>query len=286
MNKEDTGYLKRQDLPAIKKTGCDRPLDCVRIQSGLTTTFLGHDMRCYQSLCSTNDQAEALAQNGGAEGMVVLAEEQTRGKGRAGRQWHSCAYRGVWMSVILRPRMDLQSAAFLTQIASAAVGKTVERQAGAVEIKWPNDIYLGGKKLGGILTEVEEKNGKAMYMIVGIGINVNQDAEDFPMMAANTAISLKMALGREISREDVICGVLNELEPLYEAYQSHRDGNTAVRFCESHSNLIGKRITIQRNGQTASAWVTGLGDRGELCVRFSDGRVDKLSSGEITVRPD
>src|SRR5208283_5115974 len=167
------------------------------------TKVIGRDIRVFQETTSTNDVIERLARDGVKEGVVVFAETQTRGRGRLGRKWMSPPRRGLWFSVLLRPDLRPQEATRLTVASATALRRAIESQTGLKpEIKWPNDILVYGKKVAGILTELSAELDRIKYVILGIGVDVNLDAREFPAEFRKLATSLKAELDRPISRAD------------------------------------------------------------------------------------
>src|SRR3989475_6524751 len=145
------------------------------------TKSIGRDIRVFQETTSTNDVVEKLARDGVEEGVVVFAEAQTKGRGRLGRKWISPARKGLWFSVLLRPKLRPQAVTQLTIAAATALVRAIHSATGVtLEIKWPNDIYLHGKKVAGILTEMNAELDTVKYAILGIGVDVNQGANEFP----------------------------------------------------------------------------------------------------------
>src|SRR5271163_682412 len=157
------------------------------------TKIIGRDIRVFEQTTSTNDVIEKLARDGVKEGVVVFAESQTRGRGRLGRKWISPAHKGLWFSVLLRPDLRPQEATQLTVASATALRRAIQTETGLKpEIKWPNDILIGGKKVAGILTELSAELDKVRYVILGIGIDVNLDVSEFPAELKKTATSLKI----------------------------------------------------------------------------------------------
>src|SRR5260370_10810965 len=166
---------------------------------------------------STNRVALELGHDGEAEGAVVLAEEQTAGRGRAGRKWHSERAAGIYVTLLLRPRLAPVQAPLLTMMAGLSVHSAVQAVTGlAVDLKWPNDLLIRGKKVGGILTEMHAEPNQVRFVIVGIGLNVNQ--EKFPAELATTATSLRVASGHTQSRLELLVRLLREFERDYNEF--------------------------------------------------------------------
>jgi birA, biotin-[acetyl-CoA-carboxylase] ligase region len=209
------GYL----IESAPKNGyrlqnCPDILTYDELKEYLKTDFIGRRIMHFDSIDSTNRKARELAEAGEPEGTVVIAEEQTRGKGKIGREWYSQARKGIWMSIILRPSIALSSVPLFTQIACAAVGKALRGFTAGAQIKQPNDILLNGKKFCGVLIESSGEVDRTDYIVLGIGINVNQDEIDFPDRLRSTATSLKMETQKPISRQILTSEIFNEFEKL------------------------------------------------------------------------
>src|SRR5664279_2460970 len=163
------------------------------------TKIIGRDIQVFEQTTSTNDVMEKLARDGVKEGVVVFAESQTKGRGRLGRKWLSPAYKGLWFSVLLRPDLHPQEATQLTVVAATALRRAIASETGLhPEIKWPNDILVGGKKVAGVLTELSAELDRVKHVILGIGVDVNLGAGEFPPELRKVATSLKIESGRAV----------------------------------------------------------------------------------------
>src|SRR5438128_10891304 len=168
------------------------------------TRTVGRDIRVFQETTSTNDIIEKLAYDGVKEGVVVFAESQTKGRGRLGRKWVSPARKGLWFSVLLRPKLRPQAVTQLTIAAATALVRAIHSEIGVtLEIEWPNDIYIYGKKFAGILTELNAELDTVKYVILGIGVDVNLGANEFPAELRNRATSLKIEVGERLDRAEL-----------------------------------------------------------------------------------
>src|SRR5271154_1687191 len=177
------------------------------------TKIIGRDIQVFEQTTSTNDVVEKLARDGVKEGVVVFAESQTKGRGRLGRKWISPGHKGLWFSVLLRPELRPQEATQLTVASATALRRAIQAETGLQpEIKWPNDILIGGKKVAGILTELSAELDKVRYVILGIGIDVNLDANEFPADLRKIATSLKIEAGESFSRPALAVAILQELD--------------------------------------------------------------------------
>lgn len=255
------------------------PLEIKRI---LKARSLGSEILYFDRLGSTNDEAMELASSGASEGTVVIAEEQTKGKGRLGRGWISPKGQGIWFSTVLRPDALPSETALITLMAAVAVAKAIEAGTGLkVEIKWPNDILIKGKKVAGILTEMSAELDKVHYIVVGIGINVNIESGSFPEELRETATSLKKETGKKVDRVKLFCAVLEELERFYQHYQAGNRGEILAGWKE-YSSTIGKRVKAMVGNEVIESVVEGVDDKGRLLLRLSDGSLHQLTAGEVT----
>lgn len=258
------------------------------IQSLIQTQFLGKDLRFYSEVDSTNTQLKKLAQEGAQEGLAVIADTQTQGKGRRGRTWMSSPGKGIWLSVLVRPHLHPALSQSLTLAAAVAVCRALASlKIMGLGIKWPNDIMVEGRKLCGILTEMAAEGENVSWVIIGVGVNVNHKEEDFPQELSHTATSVKMALGEkgELERCRLAANLLNELEAVYLEYI--RNGpDRMLEEWRSWSNVLGKEVRLlSPDGETRARALDVLED-GRLRVKKEDGSLYDVVSGEISLRQD
>jgi BirA family biotin operon repressor/biotin-[acetyl-CoA-carboxylase] ligase len=244
----------------------------------LNTRYFGREIRYEVSTPSTQLLAHQWAREGGREGALVIAEEQTLGRGRLGRQWHSPPRTGIWMSLILRPPIPLAQAPHLTLLASVGVHRAVERFTGLpVRIKWPNDLLVHGKKVCGILTELRGEQDQIHYVVLGIGINVNAKEEHFPPELREIATSLAIAAGKSIHRAPLAATILEELERVYEQYLN--EGFTPIRTAwEERAGMLGETITARTPKGTVQGVAERLDESGALLIRTRQGMVPVFSA--------
>ncbi|QGU96686.1 biotin--[acetyl-CoA-carboxylase] ligase [Clostridium bovifaecis] len=259
-------------------------LSLEEIKPSLTTKLIGKDIKYLDSIDSTNNEAKRLASEGTPEGTIVISEEQISGRGRLGRNWVSLKYKGIWMSIILRPDIEPMYVPEITQIAAAAVCKVTRELGIETYIKWSNDIILNYKKVCGILTEMSGEINKVNYVVVGIGMNVNIEEDEFPEEVKSTATSLKIEQGVSIRRKELVAKILNKFEELYEEFITENSIKTSIEICRRYSILIGKNIRIINRGNETIAEAIGLSDEGKLIVRYENGKVEEIISGEVSVR--
>lgn len=279
---EEKGY----DIESIKKKGyrivsIPDTLEPLAIQTGLKTKRIGQKIEYMESCSSTQIIAHQLAQEGTPDGTVVLTEAQTAGRGRMARKWDSAAGKGVWMSVILRPDVVPQKAPQFTLVAAVAVVRAIEEVTKLhPKIKWPNDILLNGKKCTGILTELQSDADGIQALIIGIGLNINQDKEDFDPDVQNIATSLKMESGEPVSRQKLVQSLLYYMEIYTQMYIEEGFGMLKILW-ESYSTTIGHPVRARMTNQTLEGIAEGITDDGVLQLRTADGKLHGIYSADI-----
>lgn len=247
------------------------------------TRLIGRDIRVFEQTTSTNDVVEKLACDGVREGAVVFAESQTRGRGRLGRKWVSPAHKGLWFSILLRPNLRPQETTQLTVACATALRRAIVSQTRLpVEIKWPNDILINGKKTAGILTEMSAELDRVRHVIPGIGIDVNQDAQEFPPELRKIATSLKIESGETLSRPALATAVLRELDKDYSRVCAGKFSEVAGEWVE-HCGTIGKDVTVQIGDRKIRGRAESLDDDGSLILRTEHGRLQRITGGDVTV---
>lgn len=229
---------------------------------------------------STNRVALELGHAGEPEGAVVLAEEQTAGRGRAGHSWHSERAVGIYVTLLLRPKLAPVQAPLLTMMAGLSAHAAVEAVTGlAVDLKWPNDLMVRGKKVGGILTEMHADPGQVQFVVVGIGLNVNQ--ENFPSEIVNLATSLRLETGKAQSRMELLVRLLREFESDYNRFLREGVASVVKRFEVTSSYASGKRVRVTNGVESYVGTTAGLGPEGLLRVERDDGRVVTVIAGDV-----
>jgi BirA family biotin operon repressor/biotin-[acetyl-CoA-carboxylase] ligase len=248
-----------------------------------TTRVIGRDIRVFKQTASTSDIAQKLAEDGVAEGAVVFAEAQTQGRGRLGRQWLSPPGKGLWFSVLLRPALPPQQATQLTVAAAVALARAVEIQTGLKpEIKWPNDLLVGGKKVAGILTELNAELERIHSLILGIGVDVNQAAADFPAALRASVTSLRLATGAAVDRPELAAHVLRELDADYARIAGGKFRAVAEEW-EHRCTTLGQRVVIHCGGRRLAGRAEALDAEGALLLRTEHGHLERIIGGDVTV---
>ena len=238
----------------------------------------------FDSIDSTNTRARELARQGAAHGTVLIADHQTSGRGRRGRSFHSPAHTGIYMSVILRPRCLPQQIMHLTCAAAVAAADAVEQVCGfRPGIKWTNDLVYGKRKLAGVLTELGfDAHGMVDFAVIGIGINCCQTESDFPEEIRSIASSLATVTGRKIDRAQIAAAMM---DAFYRMDAELLDGKAQI-MSQYRNNCItlGQDISLMRGDEIRHGKALDLDDDGALIVRFPDGSIETVNSGEVSVR--
>lgn len=235
------------------------------------------DIQVFAQLDSTNNKAKELARQGAPEGTVVLAEEQSAGKGRMGRRFYSPGGAGIYLSAVLRPHLPAESAALLTVLASVAVARAVEALCPLrVGIKWVNDLFVEGKKICGILTEaaMEMESGQLEYAVLGIGVNVRL-GELPPEL-----VPIVGAVGHDVKRNALTAKILEELEGLYPQLAQR----SFLEEYRARSIVLGRSVQVVQGEEQTAAVALAIDDEARLVVQLPDGSRKTLNSGEISIR--
>ncbi|GAF65265.1 biotin--acetyl-CoA-carboxylase ligase [Bacillus sp. TS-2] len=254
------------------------------IQLYLQTKKIGHKIHSFDTLPSTQIIARELVLKGAKEGEVIITNEQTAGRGRLGRAWHTSQQKALAFSLLLKPAILPRDVPKLTLVTAVAVIRAIKELTKLpVQIKWPNDIILNGKKLAGILTEMQSEADSVHCIIVGIGLNVNQTEEDIPTELKDIATSLKMEGGQEYRRAALLAKILEEIECLYELYLS--EGFLSIKaMWESHAIHIGTTVEVHTIQETIQGIAQGINDDGALQVMDRTGKLHSVYSADVSIK--
>lgn len=256
-------------------------LSYIEVLPYLSTSFIGRNYIYKASIRSTNDMAKDIAGNV-QNGTVIIAEEQTSGRGRLGRTWISPKGCGIWMSIILKPNLKPQDAVKLTQVAAVSVVSSIIEVANMdAGIKWPNDIIINGKKVCGILTEMNSEIDKINYVVIGIGLNAN--CSEFPDDLKDKATSLYLERGAKIDRKLLTAGILNHFEKYYNKYLEEGFGFIRT-LCIEKSVTIGKQIRVVSTDGELTGQAVDIDSDGNLIVKTPIGENTVIISGDVSVR--
>lgn len=253
------------------------------IESVLATEWAGCDIYYFRETDSTNTQAKRLGDEGAVHGTLIVAEQQTGGKGRRGRSWESPAGSSIYMSILLRPDILPNQAPMLTLVMAQSVAEAIRIQTGEEAlIKWPNDIVMNGKKICGILTEMSTEIQWINHVVIGVGINVN--TEHFPEEIAETATSLYLENGKRQQRSLLIAEVLKQFERYYALFVNA--GNLSAMQEEYNRLLVNRdrEVKVLGLGQEFTGQAIGINETGELLIRTEDGQIREIYAGEVSVR--
>lgn len=252
------------------------------IESQVETRKIGKKVLYLNKTSSTNIEAAQVALEED-EGLLVVADIQTAGKGRRGRAWTSPKRTGIWMSMLLKPQISPSSASMVTLVTALAAVRAMNTLKGIkAEIKWPNDIVVNGKKVCGILTEMNCELDFIHYVVVGIGINANM--KEFPEEVEKVATSLFLEAGKKVNRGQLIVTFLKEFEVLYETFVEQENLSFMKTEYESHLVNRNKQVRVIELKNTYTGVARGINEQGELRVELSDGEIKEIISGEVSVR--
>jgi BirA family transcriptional regulator, biotin operon repressor / biotin---[acetyl-CoA-carboxylase] ligase len=254
------------------------------IRDGLHTTVLGkRDIHRYVSTDSTNNRAKELAAHGAAEGVLVIAEEQARGRGRLERPWFSPGGKNIYASFIMRPSLPPSTASRLVLLVAVTAAEALMETTGlAATVKWPNDILVGGRKMGGILLEMSVEMDAIDYIVIGLGINVNSTAEQFPQDIRKKTTSVLRETGKPFSRVLLLCRFLELFEQGYNALGKSGFESVIIRW-KALTDIVGKQATIRTINGTYKGVITDMDHEGFLIIRDERGSETRLFSGDITI---
>jgi len=253
------------------------------IKAGLKTRIMGREVAYHKETTSTQEIAKALASQGVAEGTIVVAETQSGGRGRVGRQWSS-PQGGVYFSMILRPDMKPSEALRLPLVAGVAVAQAIKRNTKlAPKLKWPNDIMLQDRKVGGILTEMSAEIDRLDWVIIGIGLNVNTSHESYPEEVQGVATSLMELGGKIIPRVKLLQDILFEFESLYDDLVKSGFEPIRARW-KALSNTIGANVVVSMPTEKVTGTAVDIDLDGALILKKGDGSLEKILAGVVSLR--
>lgn len=251
------------------------------VVKGLATRTIGREIISHPELASTNTLAAELAQMGAVDGLVVLAETQSGGKGRLGRTWLSPPG-NLYLSVVLRPAVPTHKAPLVTLMGAVAVATAIRKHLGLpAGIKWPNDILISGKKTSGLLTEMSAEPDRIRHIVLGIGVNVNMDPEDLPPEVRNMSTTLAAEAGRTVDRTPLLRDLLVELDHWYARLLQQEA--EVLRAWEGLNVTLGKRVAVSGAGMTLEGVARGIDEEGRLMLLMDDGTSRQVAAGDVTI---
>ncbi len=276
------------EIESVTRKGYRLTCDADRITAeeiGLynKSVWAGREVEYFEVTDSTNVRIHEFARQGRKNGLLAVCEEQTLGRGRRGRTWISPPGTGIWMSLLLRPRIEPQKASMVTIVTALALARAIDEMTDLhPQIKWPNDVIVGGRKVSGILTEMSADMDEVHYIVVGIGINAN--TEVFDPAIEEMATSLYLAGGKKIERARLIAAFCEQFERLYEAFLISGDLWKIKKEYESYLVNIGREVKIIKNREEKIRTALGINEVGELIVEDRAGKKETVMSGEVSVR--
>jgi len=260
------------------------PFNGVEVSSGLSTEYIGRDIRFFRSIDSTNKKAFELGRAAAPEGTAVIADSQTGGKGRLGRKWESPAGVNLYTSVILRPAIEPRRAHNLTFVAAVAAAETVESFSPVrPTVKWPNDILIDGKKVAGILLEMDSEPDRVRFIVVGIGVNININVSRMPEAIKSIATSLREKRGEDTDRASFAGVLYSRLEKWYKIYK----GSGLAPVMEAWKGFFastGRRVTVRSFDTVTEGVCMGVDTDGALLVKNDSGVTERVVSGDVDSR--
>ncbi len=258
-------------------------LSQAELESSIDSKWAGKHILYFDETDSTNTEIKKAAERDAVQGTLAVADYQSMGKGRRGRSWTAPHGVGIWMSMLLRPKLPPTCASMLTLVAALAVADGISEVCNLeAKIKWPNDIVVNGKKVCGILTEMSTELDFINYIVTGIGINVANS--DFPEDIRDVATSLYIETGMEIRRSQLIAAIMRAYEKYYEKFTETRDMSLLLDLYNSRLANCDARVRVLSPGNEYSGTALGINKMGELLVRTDDGKINEVLSGEVSVR--
>ncbi len=243
----------------------------------LGTKYIGKKVSYREEVASTMDEAAGHARAGAPQGTLVVAEAQSQGRGRRGRNWSSIKHKGIYASLILRPTLAPQRASILTLLVAVSIAEVLRQEAGVeCRIKWPNDIVVGSRKLGGILTELEAEIDTVHFAVLGFGLNVNTARSALPPGAT----SLKEETGSAHNRVELLQGILRAVERRY-LFLQQEGASALIAECRSLSTTLGRRVRVAFAKGELQGEATDIDEDGSLLVRQDTGLIEKVTAGDV-----
>jgi BirA family biotin operon repressor/biotin-[acetyl-CoA-carboxylase] ligase len=276
---KDSGY----EIVAVPHLGyrlesCPDRLFVLEVARNLNTKFIGKKIHYFNELASTMDMSMQLGIDGAASGSIVLAESQISGRGRLGRGWNSPKYRGIYLSLILRPKILPAACPILTLMSAVSICEAVKEVIDLdVQIKWPNDIFIHNKKLAGILTEMNAEVDKVNFVVIGIGLNVNNDKKSLIAQAT----SLKEEQGLEVNRVVLLQELLRRIESNYFLLED-RGSSEIINKWRNFALTLGTRVKVDYQDKHIEGCAVDIDQDGSLLIRKDSGVIQKISSGDVT----
>jgi BirA family biotin operon repressor/biotin-[acetyl-CoA-carboxylase] ligase len=255
-----------------------------RLQEGLQTKRFGRSILFRREVGSTNEWAKELAELGAGEGTVAIAETQTAGHGRLGREWFS-PRGGLWVSVVLRPKMSASEAIGLVFVAGLAVAEVFQEKFGLkVETEWPNDVLANGKKVCGILAEMSTKGRVVNFVVLGFGVNANFPVEEvFPESLKKIATSVEKELGQKVPIEELFKALLEKLESKYDQCAEKGLAPLLTEW-KKYAGFLGRKVEVKNGSEKLLGTASDVDCDGALVLRLEDGSTRRVLAGDVSLR--
>ena len=253
------------------------------LKQNLNCIHIGANIVFLPKIDSTNNLAKEYAKSNAPEGLVIVADSQTGGRGRMGKSWYSPPKTGVYLSILLKPPLKTDQLSIITLVAGVSAIETInEFSHQSANLKWPNDILINGKKVCGLLCEMIPNKENPCFLVIGIGINANQVAGQFPEDLNKTATSLRIINGSPTNRLDVIQSLLKNIDREYHGFLTD-GGNSVIKKWGFHSNLFGKRVSIQHGSTITTGTAMRIDSLGRLVLLLDNQHEEAFDSGEISL---
>lgn len=257
------------------------------VKKYLKTSYIGANYKYYDVICSTNKEVKRLLKSGTTieNGAVFIAETQTNGSGKLNRTWHSPEKCGLWFTLVLNTHDKAIDISKITLLAGAAICSALRSKHIDSSIKWPNDIYINDKKIGGILTECIYTGDKCSSLIIGVGLNINSTKDSFPEELRDYASSIFIETEKKFNRAEILGSVLNSFENFIDDLKNSGNYDKVLEVNRKYSNILGRNIRIvSPNGLTYDAYALAISDNGSLIIEDNNGHKKEVISGEVSIR--
>ncbi len=251
------------------------------LMSGLQTRRVGRALHCLDEVDSTNVRARQLAEEGAQDGTVIIADRQSAGRGRLGRRWESPTGVNLYCSILLRPQIPVQQAPQLTFLTAVAVAESLQHLYNlAARVKWPNDLLVSGRKIAGLLNEMSAETEQIHFVILGIGVNLNMTADQFPAELNYPATSVQLETGQPVARGAFVRELLLRFDGYYSEFLAEGFAPIRRRW-EGLCDLMNARVQIDQGAGALQGTVVGLDADGALCLQLESGRVERILAGDV-----
>ena len=281
--KEDGYEIDSVSRKGYKLISSPDLLSYQEIEPYLNTKFIGRNIQYFDTIDSTNKKVKTIAETS-SDGTVVISEEQTLGRGRLGRNWSSPKGKSLLISVLIKPNIDPSKVSNITLVGAVALVKALEYFDIEGLIKWPNDIIINGKKIAGILTELSAEINQVNYVVMGIGVNLYTNEEEFPEDIRHKAGSILSETGKTINRKKFTGKFLNCFEKYSQEYFLGNNFDEVIKISKERSILMGKEVKIVGRDYSYEAKVLDITEKGHLLIEKKDGSKEEIYSGEVSVR--